>query len=127
MNIKLGILKTMVKFNPAKNKRMVFISGLYGLLRLGKTDRDELQRLNTIMGLSDSYGALKYPMGLGEAIWKEGEESGMALPDIYALNDNLSDEHIKKVWFYTPKWLRYTYSDTEKDIRTLISTINKKE
>ena len=122
MSMKMKILKTMIGFKPFKTKRMSMIASIYAILKPDLPyDIDEIKRINTIMQLSHSYKALKFPMDSKEEIWSDNTDYEKVKTVIHELKDNINQDRLDRLWSLIPRWLRYSYSETEKDIRTLLS------
>jgi hypothetical protein len=117
------------RYLPRRTKRLMFLASFFARVKDGQVEGEPeigdpvLEKLNSLMQLSNSDSALKLPVHLSKAIWR-----GKTLTDICGesiLADQATPdtiEHaIKQIIVAMPKWLRYGRpEDIEKDVRQLL-------
>lgn len=100
---------------PEHMKKLILYASLTGMLKEEKAlDKQTLEKLNTVMGLSSDVEAMKLPVFVGSAIWK-GEKP-----------IDIPTELISKPWNESDAQSRVqTLRDVQSRVDTLLSKIPK--
>lgn len=124
----------LANYLPRRTKRLMFLASFFGRVKEGQQsdvgqqanapyDDPMLQKLNKLMGLSNSDAALKLPVHLSKVIWHGKTFSEIV--DVPVLEEQITPDLIeraaKQIIAAMPRWLRYGRpEDIEKDVKQLL-------
>ena len=112
-SFKYWLLQFLVKRRPERLKRATALSSIYRVLK-DTIDDEDLRRINLALKLTvdpNKIKSLRYPMVMRQEIWGE---SGIAI--IKTLVTGVDRSKVERVWNIMPPWLRYSYTQFEKDV-----------
>lgn len=103
-------------------KRTIFMTSLYlKINRVQGATKQDLEEVNTKLGLVKNSASLAFPATLGESLWKDGDFSSVQEE---MAQDNMS-KACQTVMAITPRWMQYGVDprQMERDIATVARSV----
>lgn len=122
----------LAKFLPAKIKRLVFLTSIYGYIKNQSNVSDEiLHKLNIALSLSRDERAMRLPLVIKDVVWRDldvktFDEVGEVITDprrsiTYMIKANHLDKLTEILIQYAPSWTIYgSQRLIKKDVRLLV-------
>lgn len=112
------VLKLFFRLLKPESRRMVLLSSLLPTFTSKAVDETTLKNVNEALGLANDIRALHLPIELSKDIWDK--------ETIDLIEKITKEEHDHKtlvdlIYSHTPTWLKYNYSDLNRDIAVLDS------
>jgi hypothetical protein len=118
------------KYLPVRTKRLMFLASFSAQLKDPKEiNRELLHKLNKVLSLSADDNALKFPVHLSHAIWRNRPlEPGVKLSlKTEAVRDR-AHAVARKVIAAMPEWLRYDdEAKMSEDVENLLQNLHQPE
>jgi hypothetical protein len=120
-----GLASLATRVLPERTKRLMFLASLSAHLKeTNQMSKESLRKINALFGLSADDNALKFPVHLSHAIWRNrplepGVRQSFTASDIRPRGAPIS-AIARKVIDAMPQCLRYDEPKMEKDVVDLL-------